>query len=24
MVPEGLYYTKAHEWVKVEADRGRI
>lgn len=24
MVPEGLYYTKAHEWVKVERDRGRI
>jgi len=24
MVPEGLYYTKAHEWVKVEGDRGQI
>ncbi len=24
MVPEGLHYTKAHEWVKVEGDRGRI
>jgi glycine cleavage system H protein len=24
MVPEGLYYTKEHEWVKVEGDRGRI
>ena len=24
MVPDGLYYTKAHEWVKVEGDRGRI
>jgi glycine cleavage system H protein len=24
MVPEGLHYTKEHEWVKVEGDRGRI
>ncbi|MGB4782818.1 glycine cleavage system protein GcvH [Candidatus Methylomirabilis sp.] len=24
MVLEGLHYTKAHEWVKVEGDRGRI
>ncbi len=24
MVPEGLHYTKAHEWIKVEGDRGRI
>ncbi|MCZ7625308.1 MAG: glycine cleavage system protein H [Candidatus Methylomirabilota bacterium] len=24
MIPEGLYYTKAHEWIKVEGDRGRI
>ena len=24
MIPEGLHYTKAHEWVKVEGDRGRI
>lgn len=24
MVPDGLHYTKAHEWVKVEGDRGRI
>ncbi len=24
MVPEGLHYTKAHEWIKVERDRGRI
>jgi glycine cleavage system H protein len=24
MIPEGLHYTKAHEWIKVEGDRGRI
>jgi glycine cleavage system H protein len=24
MVPEGLHYTKEHEWIKVEGDRGRI
>jgi glycine cleavage system H protein len=24
MVPEGLYYTKEHEWIKLEGDRGRI
>ena len=23
-VPEGLYYTKEHEWVKVEGDKCRI
>ena len=22
--PEGLKYTREHEWVKVEGDRGRI
>ncbi len=24
MVPEGLRYTKEHEWIKVEGDRGRV
>jgi glycine cleavage system H protein len=24
MIPEGLHYTKEHEWVKVEGDRGRV
>ena len=24
MVPEGLHYTKAHEWIKVTGDQGRI
>jgi len=23
-VPEGLKYTKEHEWVKVEGDKGRV
>jgi glycine cleavage system H protein len=23
-VPEGLYYTKEHEWVRVEGDRCRV
>ncbi len=24
MIPEGLHYTKEHEWIKVEGDRGRV
>lgn len=24
MVPEGLHYTRAHEWIKVNGDQGRI
>ncbi len=24
MVPEGLRYTKEHEWIKVEGDGGRV
>src|SRR3989304_4228431 len=24
MYPEGLHYTKEHEWIKLEGDRGRV
>ena len=24
MIPEGLHYTKEHEWIKVEGERGRV
>ncbi len=24
MIPEGLHYTKEHEWIKVEGARGRV
>ena len=24
MIPEGLHYTKEHEWIKVEGNRGRV
>ncbi len=24
MIPEGLHYTKEHEWIKVEGDSGRV
>ncbi len=24
MIPEGLHYTKEHEWIKIEGDRGRV
>ena len=24
MVPDGLYYTKEHEWIRVEGDKCRV
>lgn len=24
MIPEGLHYTKEHEWIKIEGNRGRV